>query len=584
MGVVLGEFFSARKALIATALAGVLAVAPAMAAHADVDPGDRGSVASGYTDVYAKAVAVPIGWTGAVSSCTAGTTSEAATQATLDAINYVRALGSLDPVTFDPALSAKAQEAALVYEANRALSHSIPTDWKCRTSNAAKAGQNSNIALGAGGARAIGLYMSDPGAGNTAAGHRRWIMNPDALTFGTGSTTSANALWVFGATSSSQAAPTWVSWPTAGYFPSQLEPGGRWSLTSAGANFESAKVKVVNSSGTAVPVTKTYTPQDGYADPTLVWEMGSIPRVSGTAVTSYTVTVSGIKRGSSSGITRSYTIDLIDATAAVNSFESTADPVITGFPRIGQVLTATAGSFSPEATKSTYRWYRSGKAISGATKATYKLTASDKGKAITVRVTSGRDGYESVTKSRSVGSTIGSAIYPAATSTPSLVGSRRVGLTLAISGGEYSVGDAALTYRWYRSGKLISGATSSEYALTKSDLAKKITARVVASAPGYSARAFTVKGGGKVLLGTQVAVESPAIVVADGQVTTTRGTYTVAPSSYVYRWSLGGKTLKTTASGFAVPKAATGKTLVLKITAKKGGYKVLTQRVSVVIP
>lgn len=569
---------------MATALAGVLVVAPAMVAHAEVDPSDRGSVASGYTDVYAKAVAVPIGWTGSASSCTAGTTSEAATQATLDAINYVRALGSLDPVSFDPALSAKAQEAALVYEANRAIAHSIPSDWKCRTTNAAKAGQNSNIALGAGGARAIGLYMSEPGAGNTAAGHRRWIMNPDALTFGTGSTTSANALWVFGDTSASRANPTWVSWPTAGYFPSQLEPDGRWSLTSAGANFSSAKVSVVNSAGASVAVKKTYTPQDGYADPTLVWEMGTLPRVSGSGVTSYTVTVTGIKRGSTSGLTRSYTINLIDATAAIKKFDSMADPIVTGFPRVGQVLTAAAGSFTPEATGSTYRWYRNGKAISGATKANYRLTSSDRGTAITVRVTSTRAEYESVTRTGAVGSTIGLAIYPAATSTPSIVGLRKVGLTLTVAAGEYSVADPALTYRWYRSGKLISGATKSEYTLTKSDLAKKITAHVVASAPGYSAKAFAAKGGGKVLLGTQVAVETPTITIADGRVTSTRGSYAVSPSSYTYRWSLGGKALKTHASSFAAPKASSGKTLVLKITAKKGGYKALTQRVSAVIP
>jgi len=584
MGVVLGEYFSARNALVATVLAGALAVAPAMAAHADVDPSDRGSVANGYTDVYAKAVAVPIGWTGSASSCTAGTTSEAAATATLDAINYVRALGSLDPVTFDSALSAKAQEAALVYEANRALSHSIPSDWKCRTTNAAKAGQNSNIALGAGGARAIGLYMSDYGAGNTAAGHRRWIMNPDALTFGTGSTTSANALWVFGATSSSQAAPTWVSWPTAGYFPSQLEPGGRWSLSSAGANFSSAKVKVVNAAGDSVAVSKIYEPQDGYADPTLVWEMGSIPRVSGSGTASYTVTVTGIKRGSSSGLTRSYTIDLIDATATAKTFESTAAPVITGFPRIGQVLTATAGTFTPEATSSTYRWYRNGKAISGATKAKYTLTTSDRGAAITVRATSSRAEYSSVTMTGSVGETISSAIYPAATSTASIVGSRRVGLTLAVTGGEYSVTDPALTYRWYRSGKLISGATAGEYTLTRYDLKKKITARVVASAPGYSARSFAVSGGGIVYAGTQVAVDAPTVTIADGRVTSTRGTYAAAPTSYVYRWYIGGKKLKTGASGFALPKGSAGKSLVLQVFAKKSGYTNLSQRVSIVIP
>ena len=56
------------------------------------------------------------------------------------------------------------------------------------------------------------------------------------------------------------------------------------------------------------------------------------------------------------------------------------------------------GTWSPAATTYTYRWYRNGVAISGATHTTYKLTTSDKGKQITVKVTGAKSGYLTAAK------------------------------------------------------------------------------------------------------------------------------------------------------------------------------------------
>ena len=83
--------------------------------------------------------------------------------------------------------------------------------------------------------QSIQLYLDDPGAGNYAAGHRRWVLNPWATTMGNGLTSSADALYVFGPTSDGNADPAWVAWPTAGWFPSPLQPRGRWSLSSGRA-------------------------------------------------------------------------------------------------------------------------------------------------------------------------------------------------------------------------------------------------------------------------------------------------------------------------------------------------------------
>ena len=52
---------------------------------------------------------------------------------------------------------------------------------------ATAAAGKSNLFLGRSGAGAIAGYMDDPGSGNTAAGHRRWIIDPRQTTMGSGS-------------------------------------------------------------------------------------------------------------------------------------------------------------------------------------------------------------------------------------------------------------------------------------------------------------------------------------------------------------------------------------------------------------
>ena len=79
-------------------------------------------------------------------------------------------------------------------------------------------------------------------------------------------------------------------------------------------------------------------------------------------------------------------------------------PTITGTAKSGHTLTAIRGTWSPTATYS-YQWYRSGVKITGATHKTYKLTSSDKGKQIKVKVTGKRTGYLTVTKT-SAGKTV----------------------------------------------------------------------------------------------------------------------------------------------------------------------------------
>jgi hypothetical protein len=60
---------------------------------------------------------------------------------------------------------------------------------------------------------------------------------------------------------------------------------------------------------------------------------------------------------------------------------------------VGHKLTVSHATFSPKPTTLTYRWYRAGKAITGATHSSYKVTSKDVGHHITVRVTAHAPGY-----------------------------------------------------------------------------------------------------------------------------------------------------------------------------------------------
>lgn len=78
-------------------------------------------------------------------------------------------------------------------------------------------------------------------------------------------------------------------------------------------------------------------------------------------------------------------------------YTKAATPKISGTAKVGKTLKAKVGTWSPKPSFS-YRWYRSGTAITGATKSSYKLTKADKGKRITVKVTGTRSGWETLTK------------------------------------------------------------------------------------------------------------------------------------------------------------------------------------------
>ncbi|MGF1665672.1 MAG: CAP domain-containing protein [Acidimicrobiia bacterium] len=206
-----------------------------------IDSYDRASVRAAYDQDYVPLIdslTFPSSpWTGSVAGCDPGSVPASVRDDLLAAVNFYRALADLAPVTRDSGLDADAQAAALIMDANGALSHQPPSSWDCWTQSGYDGAANSNLYLFPPGQtdfliEASKGFMDDPGSGNTAVGHRRWILSPAPRPFGFGVTGRSYAMWVTGGypDDGHVGAPEHIAWPTAGFFPIELSTT-RWSLS-----------------------------------------------------------------------------------------------------------------------------------------------------------------------------------------------------------------------------------------------------------------------------------------------------------------------------------------------------------------
>jgi uncharacterized protein YkwD len=272
-----------------------------------------------FLEQYLTSEGVAINWTGNRSSCDPGSTDPDFRRAVLRRINYFRAMAGVPAeISFSDESNRKAQAAALMMSVNRQLSHNPPTSWKCYSTDGADGAGSSNLYLGVYSWNAITGYMKDPGSGNSAAGHRRWILYPQTQVMGTGDIPNtdnfpaSNALRVFDSHMWEQRPPTreeFVAWPPPGFVPYQVV-FPRWSFSYANADFSGATV-TMQSNGSDLPVNMA-TVNDGYGENTLVWipldlndgDDWPLPSVD----TTYTVNLHGVMLNSQS---RDFSYDVI---------------------------------------------------------------------------------------------------------------------------------------------------------------------------------------------------------------------------------------------------------------------------------
>ncbi|MDJ1114036.1 hypothetical protein [Microbacterium dauci] len=133
--------------------------------------------------------------------------------------------------------------------------------------------------------------------------------------------------------------------------------------------------------------------------PTFQWLRGG-KAIAGAKGSTYTITAAdaGAKlsvrvSGPSSAWGPVPTIRRTSATVTVAKATLAAStPRITGTAKVGRTVKVVAGKWT-SGTKLTYQWRANGVALKGATKSSYKLPASVRGKRITVTVTGTKSGY-----------------------------------------------------------------------------------------------------------------------------------------------------------------------------------------------
>lgn len=157
---------------------------------------------------------------------------------------------------------------------------------------------------------------------------------------------------------------------------------------------------------------------------------------------------------------------------------SSSTPKITGTLAVGRTVTAKPGTWT-SGTDFRYQWLANGKAITGATKATLKLTSAQAGKSISVRVAGVKSGYTT----KRVTSTATLKVIVAAT--PTITGTTTVGKKLTAKPGTWTAG-TTLSYRWYAGGKAISGATKSTLTLSSAQRGKTVVVKVTGKKSGYA--------------------------------------------------------------------------------------------------
>lgn len=249
---------------------------------------------------------------------------------------------------------------------------------------------------------------------------------------------------------------------------------------------------------------------------------------------------------------------------------ATPAPTVSGTPRVGQTLTAKAGTWGPAPVTLTYQWLRGGSVISGATASSYKLVADDAGVSLTVRVTGTRAGYTAAQKTSA-----GLSIEQLLTSvTPTITGSPTVGLTLTVIIGSWGPPPVAYGLQWFRNGSAIPGATAKTYMAVAADAGATITVSVRGSKAGYTPALSTSSGVvvKKALTSTPKPVVSGVSRVGE-TLTASAGSWAPAPVTLKYQWFRSGAAIAgATSSTYTVVAEDALASMSVRVTGSKTGY------------
>jgi peptidoglycan hydrolase-like protein with peptidoglycan-binding domain len=273
------------------------------------------------------------------------------------------------------------------------------------------------------------------------------------------------------------------------------------------------------------------------------------------------------------------------STAAVTPARLTATPTpkVSGSAETGKVLTATAGSWTPAPVALSYQWYRNSAAIAGATSASYRLQAADYKTKVHVVVTGAKSGFYSAAKASASTAVIKQGKIASA-ATPTISGKLAVGQTLTAKPGVWSPAPAGFAYQWFRDKTAIKGATAATYKLQLADAGHTLLVKVTNAGGAFATVTRTSAATAKVAKLNWTAAPNPAIAgtAKVGKTLTVKAGAWAPEPKLSYQWYRGSTAIKgATKTTYKLTKADKGKTITVKVTAKRTGYATVTRQASV---
>ena len=258
---------------------------------------------------------------------------------------------------------------------------------------------------------------------------------------------------------------------------------------------------------------------------------------------------------------------------APGQFHATAAPTISGTPQVDQVLTATAGTWTP-AGKIHLQWMADGQAIDGATGSTYKVTPGDLRRVIAIRVTVTQTGYTDAVASSAPTLPVAPGTF-LNTREPAVVGIAQVGVPLTADKGAWTP-KAAIAYQWVVGANEVPGATSRSFTPRPQDVGKPVRVEVLASRDGYLTALVASPQTAPALHGLIHSTQAPEVTgraMVGHTLHSSTGSWSLDAVTLSYQWYAGSQPIAgATDPTYRPTPADAGLRIHVVVTATSPGY------------
>ncbi|MEZ5089276.1 MAG: peptidoglycan-binding protein [Micropruina sp.] len=260
-------------------------------------------------------------------------------------------------------------------------------------------------------------------------------------------------------------------------------------------------------------------------------------------------------------------------------------PMISGSLEVGGKLTVKAGSWGPGAVSLSYRWYRDGKSITGATKTSYTVQTADAGRVLTVAVTGSKAKHVTVVRKSAATSRV-PLLALTKTPVPTVTGTAKVGEKLTAKAGAWAPTGVVLTYQWFRGTTAVAGATKATYVVQAADAGAALSVRTTGALTGYARVTKASRATAAVAKGTltKATASITGTAKAGKKLTAVPGAWQPAPVAYTYQWYRGSTAIKgATKAAYTVTTKDRGAKLSVTVRGTKAGYVTVEKKASVTV-